>query len=780
MLFTTKNQSHTSKYMRKYLLLIFFNFFIFSFLHAQFAFKGKIIDRANREPITNAMLTIKGSKTSILTNQKGEFEMVVEGDFTKDSAKIIVISHLGYETQEVTIKESETIYIIDLQANTTQLGEVIVCAYQNNQKFLDVAGAVSLITTQELHRDNDAIIAPALNRVAGVYMHSGTLTTNRITIRGIGSRSLFGTNKVRAYFNDIPLTTGDGETTIEDIDMSLIDRVEILKGTNSSIYGAGLGGTILLNAQKADFNKTSVGTDFFVGSYGFRRNVLTFKTGNANGNFNVTYSDLASDGYRENNQTNRQSIGLTGQFAAGQKTIISVLANFIKLKAFIPSAIDSATFRNNPSAAAPTWKRSAGYEAYQKGMLGVTISHQFAKNLQNNLSLFSTFRSSDEPRPFNFLRENAYTFGFRNRLNFSPTIKNFKPIFIIGMEYFNEFYTWRTYQTTNGVFGNALSDQEERRNYVNIFTQADLPISQKLSLSLGLNLNKTNYQYTDLFVGDRKDLSGNYGFKTVLSPRMALNYKLTEYISLHSSFSHGFSPPTLSETLLPSGAINPNIQPEEGNTYEIGSRGKLLKDRLFYDISIYSMQIRNLLVARRTSDDAFVGVNAGKTEHNGLEMNLNYHAIREEKGIIKDLFFFTNYTLADYKFKEFIDNGNIFSGNRLTGTPRHTFNAGIDAVSNWGFYTNLNFQFIDRMPILDNNKLYTNAYQLVNTKLGWQKKVFNHLQINVFYLVSNLFDEKYASMILINATGTPTAPARYYYAGLPRNYTFGLSLKWEW
>jgi iron complex outermembrane receptor protein len=761
--------------MKKYIALLLFLLINFQFLFAQTALKGKVVDHANQLPIANVLIKIKNTEINTITNPKGEFEIT-----NLKMPSHLTIAHLGYETQEIEINPNQSFYLIALQATTTQLGEVIVSAYQNNQKFLDVAGAVSLITSKELRRDNDATITPALNRLSGVYMHAGTLTTNRITIRGIGSRSLFGTNKVRAYFNDIPLTTGDGETSIEDIDMSLIDRVEVLKGTNSSIYGAGLGGTILLNVQKADFNRTSLNTDFFIGAYGFRRNVINFKTGNANGNFNLTFSNLYADGYRENNQTDRQSLGLTGQFASGEKTTISILANFIKLNAFIPSAIDAATFRNNPRAAAPTWKRSAGYEDYQKGLLGIAVHHQFSQYLQNTLSLFSTFRSADELRPFNILRENAYTFGFRNRLHFSPNIQNFKPLLSLGMEYFNEFYTWRTYQNNNRILGNVLSDQEEHRSYFNIFAQADLPLHDKVSLAMGLNLNQTSYIYTDLFVGDRKDLSGNYSFKMVASPRLALNYKLTEHQSIHGSFSHGFSPPTLSETLLPSGAINPDIKPEDGYTYEIGSRGNLLKNKLFYDISIYSMQIRNLLVARRTGDDVFVGINAGKTEHNGLEANLNYQAIQDDKKLITSLFFFTNYTFANYNFREFIDGNNNFSGNQLTGTPRHTFNAGVDANSQWGFYTNLNFQSIGKMPILDNNQLFSDAYQLVNIKLGWQKTIFKNLKINIFYFISNLFDERYASMLLINATGTPTTPARYYYPGLPKNSTAGISLKWEW
>ena len=131
-------------------------------------------------------------------------------------------------------------------------------------------------------------------------MHSGTLNTNRIVIRGIGSRSLFSTNKVRAYLNDIPLTTGEGETTIEDIDLSIIDRVEVIKGPASSLYGAGLGGTINLKTKKADYLSTSLTNQSIIASYGTYRNVSSFRHSSEKSNINLIYSRMHSDGYREN------------------------------------------------------------------------------------------------------------------------------------------------------------------------------------------------------------------------------------------------------------------------------------------------------------------------------------------------------------------------------------------------------------------------------------------------------------------------------------------------
>src|SRR5690606_2942858 len=114
---------------------------------------------------------------------------------------------------------------------------------------------------------NNTNIAPTLSRIPGILMQTGTLSTNRITIRGVGARNLFGTGKIRAYFKDIPLTNGSGETSVEDLELATIARLEIDKGS-STIYGAGLGGTIHLTPQNAYLNQTNAQGEFSFGSFG--------------------------------------------------------------------------------------------------------------------------------------------------------------------------------------------------------------------------------------------------------------------------------------------------------------------------------------------------------------------------------------------------------------------------------------------------------------------------------------------------------------------------------
>ncbi|MEO1652961.1 MAG: TonB-dependent receptor, partial [Bacteroidota bacterium] len=282
------------------------------------------------------------------------------------------------------------------------------------------------------------------------------------------------------------------------------------------------------------------------------------------------------------------------------------------------------------------------------------------------------------------------------------------------------------------------------------------------------------YDLTDLFVADSINQSGNYQFDLIFSPRVALNYRLKENLAIFAQVSHGFSPPGVEETLTPDGLFNPDIQPETGWNYEIGSRGHFFQQRFSYDISIYTMDIRNLLVARRTADDAFVGVNAGQTRHNGVEIDLRYHILPVKFGKTLDLF--VTYTLADYSFEDFVDAEQNFSGNELTGVPRNLFNAGLDFHCSCGFYGNLNFQFVDEIPLRDDNSIFSESYTLLNTKVGFQKRFWDHINIDLFLGIQNLSNESYASQVLINAGSFGGNAPRYFYPGLPRNYFGGFSL----
>ncbi len=136
----------------------------------------------------------------------------------------------------------------------------------------------------------------AINQISGVYILSGALNTNRITIRGVGARTLFGTDKLRLYYNDIPITNGSGFSTIESFDLENLSSVEVIKGPKATNYGANLGGAILLNSKQPTNESTYFRNNFTLGSYNLVKNNLQFSLKENKIALNLHYGYLETDG----------------------------------------------------------------------------------------------------------------------------------------------------------------------------------------------------------------------------------------------------------------------------------------------------------------------------------------------------------------------------------------------------------------------------------------------------------------------------------------------------
>ncbi|MDX1783896.1 MAG: Plug domain-containing protein, partial [Aequorivita vladivostokensis] len=137
----------------------------------------------------------------------------------------------------------------------TALEEVILTQDAIPKKATGITSS-SKISAQTFERFNPTDIPSAINQISGVYILSGAINTNRITIRGIGARTPYGTNKLRMYFNGIPVTNGTGVSTIEAYDVEDLGAVEVIKGPKATAYGSNLGGAILLDTKASVEDKT--------------------------------------------------------------------------------------------------------------------------------------------------------------------------------------------------------------------------------------------------------------------------------------------------------------------------------------------------------------------------------------------------------------------------------------------------------------------------------------------------------------------------------------------
>src|SRR5690606_19905656 len=207
-------------------------------------------------------------------------------------------------------------------------------------------------------------------------------------------------------------------------------------------------------------------------------------------------------------------------------------------------------------------------------------------------------------------------FGFRTLFLGNFALWGREAKYSLGAELYKDEYHWANlenlYMENNGngtLEGEAFSENKEFRDQLNTFGTFTFPFTDSFTAQLGLNINKTQYDFHDLYNRGEENKSASRSFDAILSPSLTLDYALNREIRLFANVSHGFSNPSLAQTLTPDGVINPDIAQEIGMNYELGGRIFLLDDRLGIDVALYRMDIKDLLVAQRIDNDQYVGKN---------------------------------------------------------------------------------------------------------------------------------------------------------------------------
>ena len=665
------------------------------------------------------------------------------------------------------------------QDSITYLKEVVVGG--SLEKVSPVGlGPVEVLSERGINSQNPTDFASTLNQVPGLYFLSGALNTNRITIRGVGARTPFGTDKLRMYYNDIPVTNGTGFSTLEAFDLQNLSTIEVVKGPKSGAYGAALGGALLLRSDPRAQAGALLENRMSAGSYGLFKNNLSLTYKDSIISTEIRYNRMTTRGYRQNNNFDRDGLLVNLGMQAGKSHQLNLLLNYIDYTAQIPSSLSETDFMEDPTQAAFTWNAAQGFEANKYTLLGLSDRVRLGDNWQQTASVFVSYLDHYEPRPFNILDEYTFGYGFRSVVNgdFKLWEQNFNLRF--GGEFYRDQYNWSTYENLyesnpdeGSLQGDRISRNREFRSQLYLFSSLQWDLTSRLSVQGGVSLNKTKYDFRDLFTADGTDTSARRNFEPILLPSLDIRYTADSGSWYYLNLSRGFSNPSLEESLNPDGIINPDISQEKGWNYEIGGRWYLPRTGFQASLSLYQMDITDLLVAERVGQDQFIGRNAGSTRHRGAEAALQY-SLRPLEGFLISPFI--SYTLNDHYFREFSDADGDYSGNPLTGVPKHRVFAGLKLQLNAGWYGNISYQYVDAISLRDENTLYSQPYQLVNTQLGYRSRLWENLLLGVELGLNNLLDARYASSVLINANSFGGSEPRYYYPGNDRNYYLGLNL----
>ncbi|MFT2010738.1 TonB-dependent receptor domain-containing protein [Pontibacter sp. 13R65] len=742
---------------------------------AQTTINGQVLDARSRQPLEGVTISAGVNGQQIISNAQGEFKVPVNGE---GATTTLHFQLLGYATRTLKVILPLTqVLQVSMQANATNLSEVVVTGYETNRPLLETAGAISIVDSEVIQRFDQSSLVRAVNTVPGVRMEERAPASYRISIRGSSLRSPYGVRNVKMYLGDVPLTEASGITMLNMLDAGNIGRMEILKGPVGSIYGAGTGGAILLEPKRAAPGEHQLEVGGTTGSYGFRRYAVTASTGGEKANALVQYTRQQYDGYREHTAMEREVLLLSAQFYPSEKQTLSTYLIYSDLFYQLPGALTQEQYNENPRQARGGALGSVAQNASMNtDGVNIGLSHEYKLNnrWRNITSVYGLFRSQDHPFNTDYERNANQEFGARSLLVHTTRVGVAEATITVGGEYQRGFQVARTFDNNGGAVGANRSDDELISETGLLFAQAEFLLPGNWLATAALSYNDTRYDITRLQqAAAGADFRFIRDFNAVLSPRVALLKRLTKQISAHASVSAGYSPPSEEEILTSDGVLNQELEAEKGLNFEAGVRGRIFDGRLSFDVVAFSFRLNETIVSRQDVSSIAVFRNIGSTSQNGLETALAFTVVEESMAPLSLLKLWGSYTYNHFRFKDYQQGETVLSGNKLTGVAPHMATVGLDLATQVGFYLNLTSNFVDTIPLTDENTVFSDAFLIVGARTGIRRPLSKHLALDAFVGAENLTNQKYSLGNDLNAFG-----ARFFQPAADRNYYGGLSLKY--
>jgi iron complex outermembrane receptor protein len=185
---------------------------------------------------------------------------------------------------------------------------------------------------------------------------------------------------------------------------------------------------------------------------------------------------------------------------------------------------------------------------------------------------------------------------------------------------------------------------------------------------------------------------------------------------------------------------------------------------------VYYIRLNDLLVTKRITEAIFYGENAGVSTLKGVELNVQYRPASRLRANVSA-------NASDNRFAEFTSDGISYAGKHLPGIPRLHTTADLHAGILENLWLQATYTFTGSQYMDDVNSRQVDAWQTINLRADYSLHAGKRLRVHLIAAVQNLFDERYASMILINAPTFGGSAPRYYYPALPRNFLFTMKIQ---
>jgi outer membrane receptor protein involved in Fe transport len=719
---------------------------------------GKIIDEASNQPLQGATITDLQNNKQVITDKEGQFFLSHESDNFE-------ITCIGYQTIKKIFTPGD--YTIYLSPSFSNLNEIVISGSREIQKRTEVPVAINIISKSQMNDTKATRLDMLINKVPGVFMVDLGNEQHSMSVRQpLGYSNLF------LYLEDgIPIRAlGDfNHNALIEINQSSLQRIEVIKGPASSLYGSeAVGGAI--NFITASPSPTLTGkVQAEVGTSGYYRTDFTIS--NTHKKLGIFFGGYYADQQQkitEHNNFNKLALTLRGDYHFNDKTKLVTVADLIQYQTDQKGGLDSVHFYNKDYTSFYRFT----YRKVNAFRMRTTLNKDWNKNSKTNFTLFyrntsigqNPFYSlgnlpnnplkatgqinKDAFNSYGALVQHSQKFEALNTTWISGASVDYSPA-TFNAQFINVDKdaqgVYYRYQKTDSL----LTDYKVDLLNSAIYTQLQIDPIKNLRVVLAIRYDRLDYRFDNhlppsAYTG-APDATNHFD---QITPKVGFTYNFKNNRGVYVNYSVGFAPPNISD--LYTGVKVPSLQPASYKNYEIGGWYGFDTNKGYAEISLYQLDGKNEIISVRLPDGTYINQNAGITSHKGVELNVKYAPI-------ESLNFRLGGTVAKHTYVNFIQQGKDFSNNEMPQSPSYIMNGEViyKPLYLQGFRISLEFQSMGAYFTDPQNTSKYNGFTFFNARAGYQIKNWE-AWINALNITNN----NYAVTVEKSAYGTSYRPGQ--------------------
>jgi iron complex outermembrane receptor protein len=626
----------------------------------------------------------------------------------------------------------------------------------------------------------------ALAHVPGVFVANryNFSQDQRISIRGFGARSAFAVRGIKILVDGIPQTLPDGQGQLTNLELGEVDRIEVLRGSASALFGNASGGVISISTRPPTVESMYQEARFVGGSFGepsgrtWNKWQSTSAVRIGEGSAQLAMSRLDYEGERDHSAADQRVINARVWVPLADGWSLMLVTDVgDHPRADNPGSLTlDELLANRDTVPVLNSNRNAGKDVTQV-QSGATLRRTMTNGGEATVTVFGLRRDLKNPITTTYIDLDRVDYGARASITYPLPLGSLMHRLTAGFDVQRQRDDRRNFRYLNTPGDSATRDTSrtlDQREYVTEFgpfVQSVLELSPRTTIMAGLRYDWVRFAVRDHLIMETNPDDSGERLMRALSGSFGIAVTPSRSVTVYGNVGSSFETPTTTELAnSPSGAggFNSGLEPQHAWTFELGARGSV-EGRLAYSVAAFQADVRDALVPYEIAAPRFYYRNAGSTRHRGLELS-------GDLAVAPGLNLGAVWTYADYRFRNysFTDTAgtHVLDGRALAGIPDHWLHLMVRAqpAAVAGAWAEVQQTYSSGYLVSDVSNTRTRPWSSTNVRVGWEGAV-GGMRLAPFIGINNAFNERYVSSVVINA-----ARGRFYEPAPGRNAYLGLSV----